>query len=139
MEQVTQRQNLRKLSRYNQEQSEREVSTHLLLGIHGKLLTVAQHQAPQTPRRRYKQPFQLEGQESQWSPASETGNSNSFKPLNPKYSSKNEAHNFENEPEIVTAGPTGQPETYEFNVAANLSGSGAAQLTTPALKAPNLK
>ncbi|XP_064543390.1 mucin-2 [Drosophila montana] len=124
VEQVTQRQNLRKLSRYNQEQSEREAP-----------------QAP--PRRRYKQPFQLEGQESQWSPASETGNSNtnsnSFKPLNPKYGSKNEAHNFENEPEIVTAGPTDQPETYEFNVAANLGGSGAAQRTTPALKAPNLK
>ncbi|KAM8714163.1 hypothetical protein ACLKA7_014326 [Drosophila subpalustris] len=116
-EPVTQRQNLRKLSRYNQEQPEKE-----------------------TPRRRYKQPFQLEGQESQWSPASETGNSNtnSFKPLNPKYATKTETHSFENEPDIVTAGPTSQPETYEFNVAADLGGS-AGQRTTPALMAPNLK
>ncbi|KAH8407689.1 hypothetical protein KR222_010751 [Zaprionus bogoriensis] len=126
-EHVTPKQNLRKLSRYNQEQSEKELSP---------------------PRRRYKQPFQLEGQESQWSPASETGNansnsnsnSNSFKPLNPKYTAKSESHKFENEPEIVTAGPTDQADTYEFNVAANLAGSGnTAQRTTPSLKAPNLK
>ncbi|XP_017962446.1 mucin-5AC isoform X1 [Drosophila navojoa] len=121
-EPVTQRQNLRKLSRYNQEQSEQKPQT-----------------TTHTPRRRYKQPFQLEGQESQWSPASETGNSNSFKPLNPKYGSKSDTHNFDNEPEIVTAGPTDQPETYEFNVAANLGGSGGAQRTTPTLKEPNLK
>ncbi|XP_034123048.1 uncharacterized protein LOC117580521 isoform X6 [Drosophila guanche] len=94
-----------------------------------------------TQRRRYKQPFQLEGQESQWSPASDNANSNSntntnsFKPLNPKY--KTESHNFENEPEIVTVGPTGQPETYEFNVAADLGGSAVQRTTT--LKAPNLK
>ncbi|XP_032590939.1 mucin-5AC [Drosophila grimshawi] len=127
-EPVTPRQHLRKLSRYHQEQPEK-----------------VKEQAPLTPRRRYKQPFQLEGQESQWSPASETVNSNtasntnSFKPLNPKYGSgKSESHNFENEPEIVTAGPTDQPETYEFNVAANLGGS-AGKRTTPSLMAPNLK
>ncbi|XP_068146295.1 mucin-5AC [Drosophila tropicalis] len=118
VEAVTQKQNLRKLSRFNPEQREKE--------------------NPITQRRRYKQPFQLEGQESQWSPSSETANSNanantnSFKPLNPKY--KTETHNFENEPDIVTVGPTEQPETYEFNVAADLGGS---QRTT--LKAPNLK
>jgi len=58
--------------------------------------------------------------------------------LNPKYATKTESHSFENEPDIVTAGPTDQPETYEFNVAANLGGS-EGQRTTPALKAPNLK
>ncbi|KAH8319639.1 hypothetical protein KR074_002817, partial [Drosophila pseudoananassae] len=119
-EPVTQKPSLRKLSRFsNQENREKETS-------------------PITHRRRYKQPFQLEGQESQWSPSSETANSNansnSFKPLNPK--SKTEVHNYENEPEIVTMGPTEQPETYEFNVAADLSGS-SGQRTT--LKAPNLK
>lgn len=134
--------NLRKLSRYNQEQNEKEVSA-------GSKPRVQPLKVPPSPpwqqpaRRRYKQPFQLEGQESQWSPSSETANSNSnsnsFKPLNPKYASKSESHKFENEPEIVTAGPTDQPETYEFNVAANLAGSGGAQRTTPSLKAPNLK
>lgn len=107
------------------------------------MLPLPQQQQQQPARRRYKQPFQLEGQESQWSPSSESVNSNSntnsFKPLNPKYgAAKSEAHKFENEPEIVTAGPTDQPETYEFNVAANLAGS-AGQRTTPSLKAPNLK
>ncbi|XP_015039306.2 mucin-5AC [Drosophila pseudoobscura] len=124
-EAAAQRTNLRKLSRYNQEPKEKEQTTTI------------------TQRRRYKQPFQLEGQESQWSPSSETANSNnnanantnSFKPLNPKY--KTESHNFENEPEIVTVGPTAQPETYEFNVAADLAGSAVQRTTT--LKAPNLK
>ncbi|BFG05796.1 mucin-5AC [Drosophila madeirensis] len=124
-EPATQKPNLRKLSRYNhQDPKEKEQPTI-------------------TQRRRYKQPFQLEGQESQWSPASDIANSNSnanpntnsFKPLNPKY--KTESHNFENEPEIVTVGPTGQPETYEFNVAADLGGSAVQRTTT--LKAPNLK
>ncbi|XP_022222329.2 LOW QUALITY PROTEIN: flocculation protein FLO11 [Drosophila obscura] len=125
---TNQKPNLRKLSRYNQEPKEKET--------------------PITQRRRYKQPFQLEGQESQWSPSSDissnsnnnanantNANANSFKPLNPKY--KTEAHSFENEPEIVTVGPTEQPETYEFNVAADLGGSAAQRTTT--LKAPNLK
>ncbi|KAH8270805.1 hypothetical protein KR018_005122 [Drosophila ironensis] len=120
-EPVTQKSNFRKLSRYsNQETKEKEVTS------------------PITQRRRYKQPFQLEGQESQWSPSSETANSNtnsnSFKPLNPKF--KAETHNFEAEPEIVTVGPTEQPETYEFKVAADLSGSNGQRTT---LKAPNLK
>ncbi|KAH8254666.1 hypothetical protein KR032_011548 [Drosophila birchii] len=122
-EPVTQKANLRKLSRYNnQEVKEKETPSP----------------TPLTQRRRYKQPFQLEGQESQWSPSSETANSNSnsnnFKPLNPKY--KAETHNFESEPEIVTMGPTEQPETYEFNVAADLGGSGGQRTT---IKAPNLK
>ncbi|XP_017014455.3 mucin-2 [Drosophila takahashii] len=121
-EPITQKPNLRKLSRYNnQEPKEKEATV-----------------SPITQRRRYKQPFQLEGQESQWSPSSETANSNansnSFKPLSPKY--KTETHNFESEPEIVTAGPTNQPETYEINVAADLGGS-TVQRTT--IMAPNLK
>ncbi|KAH8401150.1 hypothetical protein KR009_003346 [Drosophila setifemur] len=119
-EPITQKPNLRKLSRYNNQEAKEKETT------------------PVTHRRRYKQPFQLEGQESQWSPSSETANSNtnsnSFKPLNPKY--KTETHNFENEPEIVTVGPTEQPETYEFNVAADLGGSGVQRTT---LMAPNLK
>lgn len=142
----TPRTNLRKLSRYNQEQSEKEVSRVEVTRLGSPLnrlpsLSLFQQQPA---RRRYKQPFQLEGQESQWSPSSETAsnsasNTNSFKPLNPKYgASKSESHKFENEPEIVTAGPTDQSETYEFNVAANLAGSGG-QRTTPSLKAPNLK
>nr|XP_016941047.1 flocculation protein FLO11 [Drosophila suzukii] len=121
-EPITQKPSLRKLSRYNnQEPKEKEATV-----------------SPITHRRRYKQPFQLEGQESQWSPSSETANSNtnsnSFKPLSPKY--KTETHNFESEPEIVTAGPTNQPETYEINVAADLGGS-TVQRTT--IMAPNLK
>ncbi|XP_033152408.1 mucin-5AC [Drosophila mauritiana] len=121
-EPVTQKSHLRKLSRYNnQETKEKEATV-----------------SPITHRRRYKQPFQLEGQESQWSPSSETANSNSnsnsFKPLSPKY--KTETHNFESEPEIVTAGPTNQPETYDINVAADLGGS-SVQRTT--IMAPNLK
>ncbi|EDW48520.1 GM21918 [Drosophila sechellia] len=121
-EPVTQKSHLRKLSRYNnQEPKEKEATV-----------------SPITHRRRYKQPFQLEGQESQWSPSSETANSNSnsnsFKPLSPKY--KTETHNFESEPEIVTAGPTNQPETYDINVAADLGGS-LVQRTT--IMAPNLK
>lgn len=135
--------NLRKLSRYNHEQTEKEVSAGSNPIVQPLKVPPLSRQQP--ARRRYKQPFQLEGQESQWSPSSETANSNSnsnsnsFKPLNPKYGSKSESHKFENEPEIVTAGPTDQPETYEFNVAANLAGSGGAQRTTPSLKAPNLK
>ncbi|XP_017040895.1 LOW QUALITY PROTEIN: mucin-5AC [Drosophila ficusphila] len=121
-EPITHKPNLRKLSRYsNQESKDKEATV-----------------SPITQRRRYKQPFQLEGQESQWSPSSESANgnsnSNSFKPLSPKY--KTETHNFESEPEIVTAGPTNQPETYEVNVAADLGGS-AVQRTT--IMAPNLK
>ncbi|KAI8037158.1 hypothetical protein M5D96_009905 [Drosophila gunungcola] len=121
-EPVTQKPSLRKLSRYNNQEPKEKEATG----------------SPITQRRRYKQPFQLEGQESQWSPSSETANSNansnSFKPLSPKY--KTETHNFESEPEIVTAGPTNQPETYEINVAADLGGS-AVQRTT--IMAPNLK
>jgi len=44
--------------------------------------------------------------------------------------------NWAPEPEIVTAGPTNQPETYEINVAADLGGS-TVQRTT--IMAPNLK
>ncbi|XP_030368823.1 mucin-5AC [Scaptodrosophila lebanonensis] len=124
-EPVTQKQNLRKYSRYNQEQRDKEASGLI-----------------QTSRRRYKPSLQLEGQESQWSPATESSNSNSnsFKPLNPKEASPTDVHNFDNEPEIVTVGPTQEADSFEFNVAANLSGSpSSSQSQRTTIKAPNLK
>lgn len=85
-----------------------------------------------TPRRRFKQKFQLEGQESQWSPSAKVGPSNSFKPINPKETRTQ--HNFENEPDIVTAGPVAEnKDNYEIKVSANYGPS------SNAMKQPNLK
>ncbi|XP_075164857.1 uncharacterized protein LOC142237433 [Haematobia irritans] len=110
------KQNYRKLNRFNQDLYDNE-----------------------TPRRRYKQKFQLEGQESQWSPAVKFGPTNNFKPVNPKNPLINK-HKFEEEPEIVTAGPNGEGEdNYEVRVSANLAPSTGSAASKPQMKEPNLK
>lgn len=93
-----------------------------------------------TPRRRYKQQFHLDGQESQWSPSVKTANKNNFSPIDPKEERQENKHNFENEPEIVTAGPEQngkKADTYEVNVSANLGSPGSE--TKINIKQPNLK
>ncbi|XP_036331394.1 mucin-5AC [Rhagoletis pomonella] len=86
-------------------------------------------------RRRHRPSFQLDGQESQWSPALKFGNNHHFKPTNPKEKSKENEHKFDEEPEIVTIGPEDdkKSDNYEVNVSASF---GEAK---PTLKAPNLK
>ncbi|CAD7015088.1 unnamed protein product [Ceratitis capitata] len=107
--------NLRKINRFNHDLYENDATP------------------PQ--RRRQRPTFQLDGQESQWSPALKFGSNHHFKPTNPKEQKKENDHKFEDEPEIVTVGPedSKNADNYEVKVSANL---GEAK---PTLKAPNLK
>uniref|UniRef100_A0A1A9WYG0 Uncharacterized protein n=1 Tax=Glossina brevipalpis TaxID=37001 RepID=A0A1A9WYG0_9MUSC len=107
------KQNYRKVNRYNQDLTENEA-----------------------PRRRYKTRFQLEAQESQWSPAVKVASSSNFKPINPKEYPLNK-HKLENEPEIVTAEPKAENESYEFKVSANYGSKSG--IKRPSLRGPNLR
>lgn len=107
--------NFRKINRFNHDLYENEASP------------------PQ--RRRQRPNFQLDGQESQWSPALKFGSNTHFKPTNPKEKNKENEHKFEEEPEIVTIGPEDNKKADNFEV--NVSASFAE--TKPSLKGPNLK
>ncbi|XP_054740162.1 mucin-2 [Anastrepha obliqua] len=86
-------------------------------------------------RRRQRPSFQLDGQESQWSPALKLGSNHHFKPSNPKDRAKESEHKFEEEPEIVTIGPENDKKADNFEV--NVSASFGE--VKPTVKAPNLK
>ncbi|XP_050324863.1 proteoglycan 4 [Bactrocera neohumeralis] len=107
--------NFRKINRFNHDLYENEASP------------------PQ--RRRQRPNFQLDGQESQWSPALKFGGNHHFKPTNPKEQNKEKEHKFEEEPEIVTIGPedSKKADNFEVNVSAGFGE------TKPTLKGPNLK
>ncbi|XP_037899857.1 uncharacterized protein LOC119644385 [Glossina fuscipes] len=88
------------------------------------------------PRRRYKTRFQLEAQESQWSPAVKVVSSSNFKPINPKEYPVNK-HKFENEPDIVTVDPKEENENYEIKVSANYGSKSG--INTHGLRGPSLR
>ncbi|XP_037951170.1 flocculation protein FLO11 [Teleopsis dalmanni] len=92
-----------------------------------------------TAKRRYKNQFHLDGQESQWSPSVKIASSSNFKPVNPKSRDQYE-HKFENEPEIVTADSVSaekEPDVYEVKVSADLGSQSTGSKAS--IKAPNLK